>query len=203
VTTQTEDTLADRLIAEWTSHGRPSPHEIERWSRRTEGVEILPKSTVHGWLHERKLPRDWSQLQALLRFLGVEDPGAWQPLWRQATAGGPAPRARRVRVAPRWLAIAAGVLLLAGAVLWWSAGGDEAAGCHNVAQYRVTTEGNVVDRDGKGFEKVLPGQHFRHDPARTDVKTIDGRLYGTVVGTEITGYVRTHKLELEKQIPLC
>jgi len=204
VTTQTEDTLADRLIAEWTSRGRPSPHEIERWSRRTEGVEILPKSTVHGWLHERKLPRDWSQLHALLRFLGVEDPGSWQPLWRQATAGGPRPPARRV---PRWwLAVAAAVLLLAGAAVWWTTGapgGDPAAGCPDVALYRVTAEGNVVDEHGKGFEKVLPGQHFRHDPARTDVPAIDGRMYGTVTGTDVTGYVRTHKLEFEKHLPGC
>jgi len=201
VTTRTEDTLADRLIAEWTSRGRPSPHEIERWSRRTEGVEILPKSTVHGWLHERKLPRDWSQLHALLRYLGVEEPGAWQPLWRQATSGGPRPRARRVP--RRWLAGAAAVLLLAGAAVWSTAGGGPAAGCHDVAVYRVTTEGNVVGPDGKGFEKVLPGQRFRHDPARTDVKAIDGRMYGTVVGTEVTGYVRTHKLEFEEQVAGC
>jgi hypothetical protein len=94
----------------------------------------------------------------------------------------------------RWLAGAAAVLLLAGAAVWSTAGGGPAAG---------TTEGNVVGPDGKGFEKVLPGQRFRHDPARTDVKAIDGRMYGTVVGTEVTGYVRTHKLEFEEQVAGC
>lgn len=199
----TEQTLADRLVAEWTSRDRPSPHVIERWSRRTEGVEILPKSTVHGWLHERKLPREWSQLLALLRFLDVEDPDAWRPLWQQATSGGPRPAARTRRVPRSRLAVAAvAVLLAAGGVTWWlTTGGD--APCHEVAQYRVTAEGNVVDQDGKGFEKVLPGQRFRHDPARTDVRTIEGRLYGTVVGTDVTGYVRTHKLEFEEQTPRC
>jgi hypothetical protein len=99
--------------------------------------------------------------------------------------------------------VAAALLLLVGAVVWWASGGDDPDGCHDVAQYRVTADGNVVDQDSNGFGKVLPGQRFRHDPARTDVKTIAGRLYGTVVGTEITGYVRTHKLEFETQTPVC
>jgi hypothetical protein len=208
------DVLANRVIAEWEAHDKPSAKDIELWSVRTEGVDRLPANTIRDWLARRTVPRTWDQLHILLKYFGVGRVTDWQTLWRAADAArkdNPKPEPEpAVRRNPWWI-VATG-LLVAGIGVGFPLSNmfeEESetvpvrdSPCRFVVRYHVVEAGTVVNSLGQGFAAVARGDRFVHDPWLEE-QELDGRLHGTVDGRGIVGYVSTQKLVADGRSEVC
>ncbi|MBC2906745.1 helix-turn-helix domain-containing protein [Streptomyces cupreus] len=71
--------------------------------------------------------------------------------------------------------------------------------CQRRKQYRVTERGNVVDEIDNPIGQVVPDERFIHDDS-PEHPLNRSRLYGTVVGRDLDGYVMESKLAYERMV---